>query len=692
MGNTTESHLPSKVTKPGSSSTRIMRLITACLRCRLKKVKCDRKFPTCTNCSKAETSCVIKDPTTGEEVLRFTIHGLETRLQEVTDELNSLKMERLARTNTQPGPLQSGLTFGKVLLMKDTDMNSILNTDPSVMGLPPRELVETCLVSFFTASNIQVPILHRDYYFSTYFRPVYKTVGPSVWKAIFGDSFDPQHYVEEPHNLPVDTNLWGKCLFFLHIIIAILTSQRQQKYPLTISNYHKNEAFKYVDYIWRDADGGDGTELAKLEMAQSLLLLTQYSLMRPCSPGAWYLIGTCVRLCQDLGLHNESLYLRTDDVFIRDLRRRLFWSCYSLDRQISLYFGRQFGLNGRQIDGPFFSTADDLLLSPSSGEPYPISNWLTDTPKTKDTSIHFIILRIIQGDIFDYINDVGNRVTNRDAQVNDEACFEKIRCHDAWKDLKYTELLSWFKKSPLNSVASPFNDMVLKLNFNQAIIQIYGVSAITPVITNPSHHKMLYGAAQEIIWTYAELTERKLINFSWVAINNLFLGGNAYLTLISLSSSIRSDISLTKLREDCSAVMMVFEELCKICFEPANGYSKKFEAHSRSVIEQCQREREAKGAAGLSSNSMDKSASGTNVFTSMGGSTPANFVVGPPQQNTVGIEGSLLRQISSEYLDHYGILYENEELVKKTIGSIDASYGGIFEGIETEDAFLNGSY
>lgn len=692
MGDSTENLTPSKVAKPSTSSTRIMRLITACLRCRLKKVKCDRKFPTCTNCSKADTPCVIKDPSTGEEVLRFTIHGLETRLQEVTEELNALKMERLAHAQGQPGPLQSGLTFGKVLLMKDTDVREILSADPSAMGIPPRDLVETCLISFFTVSNVQVPIVHRDYYFFKYFRPLYETVGPSIWKGILGDHFDPQRYSEEPHNIPMGSNMWQKCLFFLHIFIAILTSQRQQKYPLSISNHHKNEAFKYVDYIWREADGADGSEIAKLEMLQSLLLLTQYSLMRPCSPGAWYLIGTCVRLCQDLGLHNESLYLRSQDKFIVDLRRRLFWSCYSLDRQISIYFGRPFGLNSRQIDCPFFSSADDLQLSPDSEAPYPVASWLTGPPTTRDITIHFIILRIIQGDLFDYINDIGNRVPNRDASMSEEEWLQKIRQHDAWKDQKYAELVSWFKKSPINRDGiSPFNEIVFKLNLNQSIIQIYGLSAITPLVIHSHHHQMLFDAGKEIIWTYVELTERKLINFSWVAINNLYLGGSAYLTLISLSSQLRDNLSPAELRKDCAGVMMVFEELCKICFEPANGYSKKFEAHSRSVIEQCQREREARGVAGMSSQIV-KGAAESNVFTSMGGSTPAQFVVPPQHHHTDKDDDSTRINPSHEYFDHFGGLYESEELVKKMIGSIDASHEGMFEGIETEDSFLGGSY
>ncbi|QFZ27236.1 putative pyrimidine pathway regulatory protein [Clavispora lusitaniae] len=674
----------SKVTKPSQPHSRISRLITACSRCRHKKIKCDHKFPTCTNCEKANEQCVVKDPETGEEISRLSIQSLEIKLRETTEELNRLRMEKMANAfqPQEPNPL----TFGKVLFMRDSDMDQKHANDIPFdsINLPERSFAESCIVSFFNSSNVQVPILHRDYYMYTYFKPLYGTVGKDLWSRLLEEHVDHSKYIETPVSVNhVDSK--QKCLFFLHIIIAISTSQHQQKFPLTISDHYKNQAFKYVDHVWKEEDKTDRPEISKLEILQSLLLLAQYSLMRPCHPGAWYLVGTCVRLCQDLGLHDEPLYTRSSDTFVIDMRRRLFWSCYSLDRQVSIYFGRQFGINSKQIACPFPSALDDSMISVDMSELSQNSVPITNNPNSKLISFHFFRLRILQGEIYDFVNDVSHRITKSE-NLSDDKIHQKIHQHDDWKSQKHRELLAWFENSPKGNANQQFNEMVFKLNLNQTIIQIYNISAITPYIIQSSHHQILYEASRQIIWTYVQLTEQQLINFSWVAINNLFIGASVYLSSITGDDQIRNSISLAGLRKDCAGVLTVFDELCNICYEPAKEFSKKFEIHSRSVIEQCQREQEAKRNVQLSSNPISKSVSESNIFSSVGGAVivPANLVTSPQISTSVydGQNEPQPFQIEPDYFDE---LHDNDQLIKQMIGSIDATYEGIFNDIEYDD-------
>ncbi|KAL7665447.1 Transcription factor domain-containing protein [[Candida] zeylanoides] len=58
----------------------INRPITACQRCRTKKIKCDQGFPNCSKCAKAGATCVGLDPATGREVPRSYIMHLEERV------------------------------------------------------------------------------------------------------------------------------------------------------------------------------------------------------------------------------------------------------------------------------------------------------------------------------------------------------------------------------------------------------------------------------------------------------------------------------------------------------------------------------------------------------------------------------------------------------------------------------------
>lgn len=621
--------------QPNEDKDKIIRLITACMRCRQKKVKCDRKFPKCSSCDKIGLDCVIWDPITGKQMSRVTVQSLESQVEQLTKELESLRRERQELEQPLLAQLGNELKFGKVLLMKDSEIKDVYNSAAAV-EIPARNFVELCLQSYFNLSNVQVPILHREFYLFNYFKPLYGVVGVELWQKLFGDNFDTSRCTEK-HFLDEKLNKVhkGKCLFFLYIIIAILTSQHQQKYPLMISNHYKKQAFKYIDHVWDAVDGSDD-ELSKLEMLQSLLLLTQYSLMRPCNPGAWYLLGTCVRLCQDLGLHNEAIYLHSDDFYIVDMKRRLFWCCYSLDRQISIYFGRQFGIDSRQIDCPFLSVRDDLVINyahAGHASNYNVREWLIDEPQTKHVSLHFINLRILQGQIFDFINDTANRLSRPKFRgLEDPEYDAKVQAHDDWKLQKHSDLLRWFGEVPVSDPKQiEFNQMIFKLNLNQSLIQLYGVSAITPVITDERHFKILYDAGREIIWTYVKLVEQKMINFSWVAINNLYMGATAHLTLISQSATIRAQVDLQELKDDCAGVVLVFDELCKICYEPAKDYTNKFKSHSHTVIEQCGRE------MGQDSEytQMQKSTSESNVLSCVGGNkiTPATLIAPIPQKS-----------------------------------------------------------
>jgi hypothetical protein len=72
--------------------------------------------------------------------------------------------------------------------------------------------------------------------------------------------------------------------------------------------------------------------------AAYILLLALYCLKGPGDAGAWSLAGLAVRLCIESGLHRIPA---TSEVTIeRELDVRIFWSCYYLDRGISVALGK----------------------------------------------------------------------------------------------------------------------------------------------------------------------------------------------------------------------------------------------------------------------------------------------------------------------------------------------------------------
>ena len=125
--------------------------------------------------------------------------------------------------------------------------------------------------------------------------------------------------------------------------------------------YHA-AALPYLEaFLSSESNGG-------LDELQAVLLLAGYALLRPVAPGLWYIVGVAVRLAVDLGLHfedsnasatesgpsgapvdREAERLRGRREWVRDLRRRLWWCTYSLDRLVSTCVGRPFGIQDEVV-------------------------------------------------------------------------------------------------------------------------------------------------------------------------------------------------------------------------------------------------------------------------------------------------------------------------------------------------------
>jgi len=98
---------------------------------------------------------------------------------------------------------------------------------------------------------------------------------------------------------------------------------------------------------------------------EAMVLLVLYHLRSASNHGIWYMIGLAMRTCIDLGLHRRG---RDEGKKTRDqhgrieleMRRRLFWTIYVLERVIAISLGRPFSIPDRQIDvdlpDEFFNT------------------------------------------------------------------------------------------------------------------------------------------------------------------------------------------------------------------------------------------------------------------------------------------------------------------------------------------------
>lgn len=67
---------------------------------------------------------------------------------------------------------------------------------------------------------------------------------------------------------------------------------------------------------------------------QALVLLVQYSMLDPAHFDSWQLIGFACRAVVDLGFHQDPSREQQTDKNILELRRKIFYCVYSLDRYV----------------------------------------------------------------------------------------------------------------------------------------------------------------------------------------------------------------------------------------------------------------------------------------------------------------------------------------------------------------------
>lgn len=130
----------------------------------------------------------------------------------------------------------------------------------------------------------------------------------------------------------------------MHLIYAIAARFLQlTKSPCGVDpEKHLNAAIEPMDNI---------LEQHNLGTVQFLLLLALHGQRSPYGAGAWSQVRYAVSLCIELGLHRERRIPSTHhDPRDLEIRRRVFWCCYCLDRSTSIVLGRAFAISDRDIN------------------------------------------------------------------------------------------------------------------------------------------------------------------------------------------------------------------------------------------------------------------------------------------------------------------------------------------------------
>ncbi|KAJ9150695.1 Protein STB5-like protein 3 [Pleurostoma richardsiae] len=403
----------------GSRRAAHTRDIPACDRCRSFKKKCSRTFPVCTLCANAGQKCSFSTPVTSsaaeahhlrarvEWLTRYINENLPAgtggieRIETGTDLSTVLSVRNASSTAGShlelglspagPGSTPGSASVGShsAFHTRDATSAAILYDQRSVevnLGgeaiparghlaalLHPDEQLTLAMSS--AAGRFPAPVLPRDAaarrFIDAYFRNVNKAYP-------FVDRAKVLRNLESIKGVPGSRGNTESTLLYLIMAIGCTTLQRAGQIP---SDTASKFDIAYADIIQECLARED------VESVQILVALGLYSLFDPKGASVWSIVGIACRKAMLLGLSrkasSEDKALSPTDV---ELRRRLFWSLYVLDRMTAISMGHSVALIDDNMDVPLPGLTVEEFASPE--KPHVIS--------ILQTNRHVIQLRQIE--------------------------------------------------------------------------------------------------------------------------------------------------------------------------------------------------------------------------------------------------------------------------------------------------------
>ncbi|TLS28883.1 hypothetical protein PpBr36_01004 [Pyricularia pennisetigena] len=473
---------------------------------------------------------------------------------------------------------------------------------------PGKEVGLRLVELYFQHANPQIPILHR-----------------AEFMEIFHQAYTAEGSVRDRE------------LCLLHMVFAIGSAQSlgdsadpddgEKQYQPEEYYASAKEHFLTCSRI-TGIRAGNETErhLTALEYLQIHLLKASFALLRPVSPGLWYITGEAMRLAVDLGLHfeqgNEPQF-RVDNArrqgdreadrdrgtreYMRDRRRRLWWCAYSLDRLISICVGRPLGVSDQVITTPFPSLADDRFITPQgiiippSGE--------TAGPSYKFVAQHYFRLRLLQSEIVQALQ----------IQQAQAACQQRMDTKMAspfpaqfasfrdWRRDIEKRLADWRDSAPTKEQTGvDFSTEFLEVNYWQVIIFLLRQSLPIPndfrkeyhifkEFNSPSIHNVELREDQEAVYVkvaeagakilklYNRLNQRGVVNYTYLATHYVYMSGIYYLYAIWHSAQVRSNTLLDEINDTIARGHTVFTALIPKC-PPAERCRDAFDRMAKATV------------------------------------------------------------------------------------------------------------
>ncbi|KAH0351953.1 hypothetical protein KCU81_g1884, partial [Aureobasidium melanogenum] len=400
-----------------------------------------------------------------------------------------------------------------------------IHSDTASLGFPETQQARMLFDIFFERIHTRWPILDRSIYEDIFAKQYISGALSTVERSIF------------------------------HLIYAITTRflSLTRRVQSVDPEHHLAAATAPMSYI---------LEQHSLASLQFLVLLGVHSQRSPYGAGAWSQIRYATSICIEMGLHRKRLAPRTDsEKQARDeeLRRRIFWSCYCLDRATSIVLGRAFAIADRDINvelpsagSQFWTLTHKELPSPAQGV------WSNVEP-----FIHIIRLDRIHSRIHKVVFRVDRDVLNGTAE-------EQAKRDRKMATIK-ADLDEWLEKCPqtpkdgnkttwMYDPESAYLDArdFYGLQYHKSVLFLFTVF-LPSLQTSDPRFLICARSATSVCVAYKRLNQNKTLTYTMISLHSCFVAG---LTLVYCIWRDRSLFSyeILEATRDCSQSLTIFGE------------------------------------------------------------------------------------------------------------------------------------
>ena len=319
---------------------------------------------------------------------------------------------------------------------------------------------------------------------------------------------------------------------------------------------HRNNPFGYYLSAMRNFDRfliRDG-----LDPIQDLLLVMRFGIYHHhIGTSIWAMTRLCVRMCIEQGLHKRNDILPSGGLLEEQMRRRVFWICYMMDRYSSITLNRPFAIKDSDIEIGLPADTDDEYLGTIQSATLKFDDLVNTSPPIAGTEMSAFVscvkLRQISSRICRYFADTMNKQLST-RSGHDEVFLATGHIHVAVQRF-LGELESWRATCPVYEAPQCLFERVEWSDLQQAREAFHLFRRALDVAPKrngaPSQSLLIQcqAAAARVIQLYSDLYARSFATYTRSYFQMMFTAGLSLLYCVSVLSRINSSLVTQGIQE-----------------------------------------------------------------------------------------------------------------------------------------------